>query len=58
MTLFTDKDEDDDDDTFIPLKKSVESIIEVPKKPLFGDDSEEETAKPATSELAEPEEIK
>jgi hypothetical protein len=30
----------------------------VPKKPLFGNDSEEESAKPATSELAEPEEVR
>lgn len=57
MTLFSEKDEDDDEDTFIPLKKPLESII-LPKKPLFAEDSEEEIAKPATSELAEPEEIK
>ena len=57
MALFSQKNEEDDDDTFIPLKKPVESLI-LPKKPLFAEDSEEEIAKPATSELAEPEEIK
>jgi hypothetical protein len=50
--LFAEQDEEED--TFIPLKKPVE-----PKKPLFGDDSEEETVKPAdTVQQANVEEIK
>jgi hypothetical protein len=40
--LFSEQDEEEE--TFVPLKKPVE-----PKKPLFGDDSEEETVKPADS---------
>jgi hypothetical protein len=57
MGLFSEKDEENDDDTFVPLKKPVEAN-KAPKKPLFGDDSDEESAKPATSELAQAEEIK
>ena len=50
--LFSEQDEEEE--TFVPLKKPVE-----PKKPLFGDDSEEETVKPAESvQLATEEEIK
>lgn len=50
--LFAEQDEEED--TFVPLKKPVEA-----KKPLFGDDSEEETVKPADSvKLAPEEEIK
>jgi hypothetical protein len=48
MGLFSEKDEENDEDTFVPLKKPAEAN-KGQKKPLFGDDSDEESAKPAIS---------
>jgi hypothetical protein len=52
MALFDGKDDDEEEDSFVPLKKPQEPA-KGPKKPLFGDDSDEESVQ-APANISEP----